>query len=154
MQFKFLNQKWCVESIIIIALLMLIITGHTLAGCCRVSTKELFSLHSSAPIVDCEKNKVFKNWTETSDNYKSAMENGINSGGPENLQKNIEGTAIVNNGLADGSFDFFSHNQFKPECCPSTYTTSTGCACLSFDQMKALNTRGGNREGNAPSCTN
>lgn len=39
----------------------------------------------------------------------------------------------------------FGDNANKPECCPSTYSGSTGCVCVSEDQMKYLNSRGGNR---------
>lgn len=31
-----------------------------------------------------------------------------------------------------------SRNQFKPECCPSTYTTSTGCMCRNQIQDKFM----------------
>ena len=47
--------------------------------------------------------------------------------------------------LRDESMFYFKDNQFKPECCPATYSTSTGCACMSTDQKKYLNERGGNR---------
>lgn len=40
---------------------------------------------------------------------------------------------------------YFQDNKFKPECCPATYSSSTGCACLSEDQVEYLNERGGNR---------
>jgi len=40
---------------------------------------------------------------------------------------------------------YFKDNQFKPECCPATYSTSIGCGCMSEDQINYLNERGGNR---------
>lgn len=48
--------------------------------------------------------------------------------------------------LAEGQLFFFYDNKFKPECCfkPQQYSSSTGCACISVDQMKHLNARGGN----------
>jgi len=52
------------------------------------------------------------------------------------------GTAVP---LPDGELFFFKNNQFKPECCPGPYSSSTGCACMSAEQVKYLNTRGGNR---------
>jgi len=52
------------------------------------------------------------------------------------------GTAVP---LPDGELFFFQNNQFKPECCPGPYSSSTGCACMSAEQIKYLNTRGGNR---------
>jgi hypothetical protein len=47
--------------------------------------------------------------------------------------------------LPDGELFFFQNNQFKPECCPSPYSASTGCACMSREQIAYLNSRGGNR---------
>lgn len=47
--------------------------------------------------------------------------------------------------LPDGELFFFQNNQFKPECCPSPYSASTGCACMSTEQVAYLNSRGGNR---------
>ena len=52
------------------------------------------------------------------------------------------GTAVP---LPDGELFFFKNNQFKPDCCPGPYSSSTGCACMSAEQVKYLNTRGGNR---------
>lgn len=34
---------------------------------------------------------------------------------------------------------------YNPSCCPSTYTNSMGCACLTDKQYNYLNSRGGNR---------
>ena len=44
----------------------------------------------------------------------------------------------------DDEMLIFADTPFKPECCPNTYTSSTGCACLSNDQSRWLATRGGN----------
>ena len=41
----------------------------------------------------------------------------------------------------------FANTQFKPECCPNTYSTGSGCACATMEQYNWLKTRGGN---NAP----
>jgi hypothetical protein len=49
--------------------------------------------------------------------------------------------------LPEGELFFFSQNQFKPECCPGPYSTSTGCACMTSEQWNYLNSRGGNRTG-------
>ena len=39
----------------------------------------------------------------------------------------------------------FENTKFSPECCPSNYSSSTGCACMTPEQMKFLGQRGGNR---------
>ena len=38
----------------------------------------------------------------------------------------------------------FAHNQFKPECCPSTYSNSTGCLCRNEIQDRFIQSRGSN----------
>ena len=46
--------------------------------------------------------------------------------------------------LPDGQLDFLANVQFKPECCPNTYSNSQGCACLTSKDYNYLITRGGN----------
>ena len=36
----------------------------------------------------------------------------------------------------DELITMFKDTPFKPECCPSTYTSSSGCACLSLFQAE------------------
>jgi hypothetical protein len=47
--------------------------------------------------------------------------------------------------LKNGEMVIFAKNKFKPECCPAPYSSSTGCVCMTPEQIKYLNTRGGNR---------
>ena len=46
--------------------------------------------------------------------------------------------------LPEGELFMFANTQFKPECCPNTYSNSTGCACMTGDQYNYLVLRGGN----------
>ncbi len=48
------------------------------------------------------------------------------------------------NPLSSGELNMFANTAFKPECCPTTYSNSMGCACISKDQYNYLITRGGN----------
>lgn len=57
------------------------------------------------------------------------------------LETNVAGKVP----LPENKMFMFYDNKFDPSCCPSTYTNSSGCACLSSEQAKYLNTRGGNR---------
>ena len=43
-----------------------------------------------------------------------------------------------------GELDMLASTKFKPECCPSTYSTASGCGCLSDQQKTFLLQRGGN----------
>lgn len=47
--------------------------------------------------------------------------------------------------LKDGQMDIFAQNRIAPDCCPSIYSSSDGCVCITEDQMRYLNQRGGNR---------
>jgi hypothetical protein len=45
----------------------------------------------------------------------------------------------------DGMF-LFANNKSSPECCKaSSYSTGNGCVCTTPEQLRFLNTRGGNR---------
>jgi hypothetical protein len=44
----------------------------------------------------------------------------------------------------EGQLNFFATTEFKPECCPSSFSTSTGCACLDMGSYNFLKNRGGN----------
>jgi hypothetical protein len=46
--------------------------------------------------------------------------------------------------LPEGELLLFANTPFKPECCPNTYSNSTGCACMSTGQYNYLVMRGGN----------
>ena len=46
--------------------------------------------------------------------------------------------------LPEGELDMFATTEFKPECCPNTYSTGSGCACMTIDQYKYLRNRGSN----------
>jgi len=46
--------------------------------------------------------------------------------------------------LPEGELDMFASTPFKPECCPNTYSTSIGCACMTGTQYNYLVNRGGN----------
>jgi hypothetical protein len=81
---------------------------------------------------------VASSWINKADTYSK------NLGYQQTAQKTnmYTGTQVP---LPDGELFFFQNNQFKPECCPSPYSASTGCACMSREQIAYLNSRGGNR---------
>ena len=90
--------------------------------------------------------------TEGFSNYKT-------NAGPQCAENNSDfthlpvsqWTSVVNVGPQNAnqppssdSMDFFANTQFKPECCPNTYSGSEGCACMSNSQYNTLISRGGN----------
>ena len=46
--------------------------------------------------------------------------------------------------LPEGEMLMFANTPFKPECCPNTYSTGNGCACMTPAQYGHLVSRGGN----------
>jgi hypothetical protein len=46
--------------------------------------------------------------------------------------------------VPNDKLDMMSGVNFKPDCCPSSYTNSMGCACIDPSQQKFLSERGGN----------
>lgn len=46
--------------------------------------------------------------------------------------------------LPEGEMLMFANTPFKPECCPNTYSNSSGCACMTGEQYNWLQMRGSN----------
>ena len=46
--------------------------------------------------------------------------------------------------LPEGQLFFFKDTKFDSSCCPATYASSMGCACMSKKQFQYLTMRGGN----------
>ena len=44
----------------------------------------------------------------------------------------------------NGELLLFAKNKFSPSCCPSSYSNSSGCACITVPQYNYLINRGGN----------
>lgn len=42
----------------------------------------------------------------------------------------------------------FAFNRASPECCPSSYSTSQGCVCMTNDQTNFISQRGNNNKFN------
>jgi len=122
MELTILNQKVKLEVIIVCTLIGLFIGCNFLCACSCI--KEGLTGY------DYElKNKPvgnLKNW------YK-------------HLETNKQ------NGKEPSPYDLlfmFKNNQISPSCCPSTYSTASGCVCVTPEQMLYLNKRGLNRYSN------
>jgi hypothetical protein len=46
--------------------------------------------------------------------------------------------------LPEGEMLIFKDTSFKPECCVTSYSNSSGCACIDVNTYKYLRNRGGN----------
>lgn len=85
---------------------------------------------------------IGNNWETAARNYANQLGNQDNT----NSGEYYKGGPIP---LPPGELLIFAENEVKPECCPSYYSSSTGCVCASKKQMDYLNKRGGNRTLNS-----
>lgn len=76
-------------------------------------------------------------WVTKANTYASEFGYGINN--------NTGSAYTADEPLKNGEMVLFAKNKFKPECCPAPYSSSTGCVCMTPEQINYLNTRGGNR---------
>lgn len=113
--------------------------------CCYIGKQEGFrgfessSSLSGAPL----------NWNMgdgLKDSITSPMHYKPSEGNYNTWFKELDHNKLV--GDANSDLFFFENNKFDPDCCPSSYSNSTGCACITTEQMKDLNSRGGNRTFN------
>jgi hypothetical protein len=139
MEFSVLGFKINVLNALIFAALGFLVATMTVASCSKVSVKEaMTNLANAAPLGDMGNSELMNSWTSKAQAYAGNM-------GYEDVleqHKQYQGTPVP---LKEGQLFYFEDNKFRPECCPSKYSTSTGCACISEDQMTYLNERGGNR---------
>uniref|UniRef100_A0A6C0BUK8 Uncharacterized protein n=1 Tax=viral metagenome TaxID=1070528 RepID=A0A6C0BUK8_9ZZZZ len=131
------------QTIVIAAILFFIMGGHLVCSCSRFGFQEGLvminkQLASKGAGLDYKMGSdIDRSWSDGT--------GGSGSGAPIYMEQDFKSTPIP---LPEGQLDFFNGTQFKPECCPSSVSSSTGCACLSKEQMNHLATRGGNRTTN------
>ena len=138
MNFSIFGFKVNVLNAIIFVVLGFLIATHTTCGCSKVSVKETMTNLANSATLDHNNNADVPNsWISRSLHYAGDM------GYQSILEKHhqYKGTPVP----LQNTLFYFQDNEFKPDCCPGTYSTSTGCACTSEEQMKYLNERGGNR---------
>ena len=187
----FLSKR--INTILLIVILIIILTGHVVCSCSRMSASKVVEKLTEMPPkkggmgplkpamgpnllspkqqlkVDAVK-KVAKNkmegFTGANTNYgqsapyllgspSGTVAVDTNSWNQPDLVVKCDGS--YGKGVADilarpkqliplreGELDIFATTPFKPECCPSFYSGSTGCACMTTDQYNYMQTRGGN----------
>lgn len=111
-----------------------LIACHTLCGCTSINKKEGFTL--GAPIGwnmgSGVPGDVWAQPHQTQDQVNQNMYAPLAShvGGP----------------VPPKNLFMWADNLFLPQCCftPQQYSSSTGCACISKEQMQFISSRGGN----------
>lgn len=145
MEFSVLGQKFNLLNVVLFFALGFLVCMWTLCSCSKMTAGEakdavkegMTNLANAAGLDHNNNADLLHSWTSKALGYAGNM------GYSTVLQKHSDykGTPVP----LENTLFYFQDNEFKAECCPSTYSTSTGCACTSVDQMKYLNERGGNR---------
>lgn len=165
------SYKFRLEILILIVVVFWIMFGHMLCSCCKISMFEGMQMMKEGMQMMKEGLTANNQQTTTTEGFVGA--NNVASG-PEfasakspdyimnpstwstptltyspGTKPNASVKAIWNRPkqpipLPEGQLVFWATTPFKPECCPSYLSTSTGCACMTVDQYNYLIDRGGN----------
>jgi hypothetical protein len=137
MELKVFGIACRLEVIIICLVVGFILGAHLLCSCSRIGLKEGMAMMGTS--LDWKMSEDMPNsWSTKADKYSHEM-------GYSSAQSKLEQAKGVPVPLPEGQMYMFADNEFKPECCPSTYSSSNGCACMTKEQVTYLNERGGNR---------
>jgi hypothetical protein len=154
------SYKCRLEIVLVIIFLLFVLFGHSIYASRTYGMLEGFEDKAKPKPVPKYKTEGFSNY-KTAAGPQFAENNGNYSYMDPNKwsQPSLVYTAgvtpdagvqsILDRGknqapLASGELNMFANTQFKPECCPNTYSSSLGCACMSTQQYNTLITRGGN----------
>ena len=149
-----------VRVLVLFVIIGMVLGGHVFCSCTSFTMNGMSS--NAGSIIK----EAFSQNTLGSDDYGApinyTMHSGLPNGGwvnaARNYAKNVGNQNNVKSGqyykggpipLPPGELLIFAHNEIKPECCPSYYSSSTGCVCTSQKQWDYLNQRGGNRTLNS-----
>lgn len=144
MDISILGYKFDLEVLILIGIIYLVLVSHTICGTCNVGgliegfvgantnygESSRYSLSNDKPINT-------SSWFQQ--NLTVTPGKPLSAGVKEILNRKPQPVP-----LPEGELDMFANTSFKPECCPNTYSNSTGCACMTTGQYNYLITRGGN----------
>ena len=137
MELTFFGLKLRLEIIVLCIVVGFIICCHLLGSCSKINVQEGMELAGSAVNVVVGDDN-YNNWVSKANDYAASM-------GYTTTQSKYESHTGTPVPLPKDQMLMFADNDFTPECCPSTYSSSSGCACITQEQVDYLNERGGNR---------
>ena len=155
MDISIFGYKLNLEVLILIGVVYLIMVGHTFCGCCNVGLME--GLEVMKKMVKKE------GFAGANTNYGESSAYSLSGDSPVDTSSWSAPNMTVVSGqplskgvkqfmarqpqpvpLPEGEMVLFANTPFKPECCPNTYSNSSGCACMTGEQYNYLTLRGGN----------
>ena len=139
MEITILGQKLRVEILVLIMIVGAFIGINLWCGCAG-GVREGFN--AGANLAGAALNySMGQGINQSWENVNGKLDANSPSTWFQSLEGNVGGPVP----LPEGQLLMFTGNKFDADCCPATYTSSTGCACISPEQMKYLNSRAGNR---------
>lgn len=165
MDINIFGYKISLEVLILIGVIYLILVSHTVCGCCNMY-KVMEGLENMTKKVDDKTktvNKTKEGFVGANTNDGQSSPYSVTSYTPVDTKNWGRPDLVVKPGqpipegvkqildrepqpvpLPEGEMLMFANTPFKPECCPNTYSNSSGCACMTVDQYNGLVTRFGN----------
>jgi len=173
MDISILGYKLNLEVLILIGVIYLILVGHTVGGCCNVggimeglttAAKAGTNAAATSLIQQHKKHALAKEgFVGANTNYGESSQYSLSNSTPINTSSWTAPNMTVVPGqplsagvkaildrkpqpvpLPEGEMLMFANTPFKPECCPNTFSNSSGCACMTTEQYNYLILRGGN----------
>jgi len=127
---------------ILILIVAMVLWGSLLCSCSRVNLMEGFAMLGGVNLgQDYSKYNVppvsTKKWANPNLLYGKGKP-------PSKGAQDILNRPAQPIPLPPGELDMFATTDFKPECCPNSYSTGAGCACMTVGQLVYLKERAGN----------
>jgi len=153
------SYKFRLEILILIVVVFWILSGHLFCSCCTMSFSDMMKMAYNKMGYYKMEGFVGNNNAAYGPEFagartpdyimnpsKWAMPTLLYSPGttPDAGVKAIWNRPKQPIPLPKDELDMFATTQFKPECCPNAYSSSTGCACMTVGQYDYLRTRGSN----------
>jgi hypothetical protein len=144
MDISILGYKVNLEILILIGVIYLILVGHTLCGCCNFyKNMEGFvganTNNGNSSLYNISNNQQINTSSWSAPNLNVVPGQPLSAGVQNILNRKKQPIP-----LPEGEMLLFANTEFKPECCPNTYSNSSGCACMTTDQYNYLMLRGSN----------
>ena len=158
---KVFNHSISLEWLILMGILYIIVFGHACKSCLMEEGYSNFA--SPQDMFGWLGKKVSEGYSGASTNGGQSSRYNLDKFNPVDTSKWFASDMVVVPGsklsagvqsmldrpnqpvpLPKDELLMFANTEFKPECCPNTYSTSTGCACMTTKQYNYLTVRGGN----------
>ena len=166
MDISIFGYKIGLEILILIGIIYLVLASHTLCGCCNfyslIEGMETKTTNSGTTATKATKATKKEGFTGANINYGESSVYNLNSSPIDTSSWSAQNMTVVPGQplsagvkafmarqeqpvpLPEGEMLMFANTPFKPECCPNTYSNSSGCACMTGNQYNYLITRGSN----------